>query len=345
MATRVIDDTKLQNIAVAIQGKDSGGTMTVDEMPTRIAAIQTGDEVLFSSDGRQYTRTVEIPDGVTTLGEYAFYRCTGLTEITFPNSLTTIGRNAWDGKGVFIGCTSLTEIDFKNVTSIGRQTFYECTGLTEIDFKNVISIGESAFEKCTSLTETDFKNVTSIGQASFRNCTRLTEIDLKNMTTLNGSYHFTDCSSLTKAVGKKVTSTAHSFYNCSVLQTAILPVAATVGQNTFLGDRALKNVDCRNVGRIVQGAFKNCSRLNLIDLTSRTTPTTLDTTDAFNSTNNTWIAVVADDTIKNDFQNATNWSTFASHFRTIAEVEAEVGMTYDEYYYQLFGEPRNEVTI
>ena len=42
MATRVIDDSKLQDIAVAIQGKDGGGTMTVDEMPTRIAEIPTG---------------------------------------------------------------------------------------------------------------------------------------------------------------------------------------------------------------------------------------------------------------------------------------------------------------
>lgn len=41
MATRVIDDSKLQDIAVAIQGKDGGGTMTVDEMPTRITAIST----------------------------------------------------------------------------------------------------------------------------------------------------------------------------------------------------------------------------------------------------------------------------------------------------------------
>ena len=45
MATRVIDDSKLQDIAVAIQGKDGGGTMTVDEMPTRIANIPSGGEV------------------------------------------------------------------------------------------------------------------------------------------------------------------------------------------------------------------------------------------------------------------------------------------------------------
>ena len=343
MATRVIDDTKLQNIAAAIQGKDSGGTMTVDEMPTRIAAIPTGDEVLFSSDGRQYTRTVEIPDGVTTLGEYAFYRCTGLTKITFPDSLTTIGRDAWDGKGVFIGCTSLAEIDLKNVTSIGKQAFYGCTGLTEIDFKNVISIGEGAFEKCTGLTGITLPDsLTTIKQNAFGGCTGLTNIDLKNVTTFLQNFHFQSCSSLRKVIGKKVTSTANSFYNCTV--TAILSNVSTIGQNTFLGARELKNVDCRNADMIVNGSFQNCSRLSLIDLTSRATPTTLENTGAFSNTNNTWIAVVANDTIKSDFQNATNWSRFASHFRTIAEVEVEVGMTYDEYYYQLFGEPRNEVT-
>ena len=293
MATRVIDDTKLQNIAVAIQGKDSGGVMTVDEMPTRIAAIQTGDEVLFSSSGRQYTRTVEIPNNVTTIGNYAFSGCSGLTNITFPDSLTTINQHAFNG----------------------------CTGLTNITFPD---------------------SLTTINQSAF-GYTGLTEIDLKNVTAFSSNYHFQSCTSLRKVIGKKVTSTTGSFYNCTVLETAIFSNVSTIGQNTFLNAYALKNVDCRNVDRIVQGAFQNCSRLSLIDLTSRTTPTTLDNANTFNNTNNTWIAVVANDTIKSDFQNATNWSTFASHFRTIAEVEAEVGMTYDEYYYQLFGEPRNEV--
>lgn len=295
MAIRVIDDSKLQDIAVAIQAKDSGGQMTVDEMPTRIAAIQTGDEVLFSSSGRQYTRTVEIPNNVTTIGFYAFQDCTGLTNITLPDSLTTIEANA------FLGCTGLTNITFPD-------------------------------------------SLTTIKQNAFGGCTSLTEIDLNNVATFSSNSHFQKCSSLRKVMGKKVTSTDNSFYNCAVLETAILSNVSTIGRTTFQNAFALENVDCRNVGRIANAAFSMCNRLNLIDLTSRTTPTTLDNASAFPSTNNTWIAVVANDTIKSDFQNATNWSTFASHFRTIAEVEAEVGMTYDEYYYQLFGEPRNEVT-
>ena len=341
MATRVIDDTKLQNIAVAIQSKDSGGVMTVDEMPARIAAIPTGDEVLFSSYGRQYTRTVEIPNNVTTLAYYAFSGCTGLTNITFPDSLTTISQSA------FGNCTGLTEITFPDsLTTINQGAFSGCTGLTNITFPDSLTtINQGAFSGCSGLTEITFPDsLTTINQNAFGGCTGLTEIDLKNVTTFSSNLQFQNCSSLRKVIGKKVTSTANSFYNCPVLKTAILPIAATIGQNTFLNDYSLESVDCRNVDRIVQGAFGHCKRLNLIDLTSRTTPTTLGHANAFDDTNNTWIAVVANDTIKSDFQNATNWSTFASHFRTIAEVEAEVGMTYDEYYYQLFGEPRNEVT-
>ena len=48
MATRTIDDTKLQNIAVAIQAKDNGGQMTVDEMPGRIEAIPTGSPTVLN---------------------------------------------------------------------------------------------------------------------------------------------------------------------------------------------------------------------------------------------------------------------------------------------------------
>lgn len=54
MATRVIDDSKLQNIAVAIQGKDGGGQMTVEQMPTRIAAIPEGVQKSSTSDTPVY---------------------------------------------------------------------------------------------------------------------------------------------------------------------------------------------------------------------------------------------------------------------------------------------------
>lgn len=137
---------------------------------------------------------------------------------------------------------------------------------------------------------------------------------------------------------------SYACYSQMKLTGVIDQTAISIGNSAFESCSSLQEIDLRNATSIGNGAFQSCSKLKLIDLTSRTTPTTLNNTVAFTNTNNTWIAVVANDTIKSDFQNATNWSTFASHFRTIAEVEAEVGMTYDEYYLQIFGHARNEVS-
>ena len=75
MATRIIDDAKLQNIAVAIQGKDGGGQMTVDEMPGRIQAIPSGGTALkkavnfYTFKGLAYSYTAEEAAALTEMPE------------------------------------------------------------------------------------------------------------------------------------------------------------------------------------------------------------------------------------------------------------------------------------
>lgn len=100
MAIRVIDDSKLQDIAVAIQGKDSGGTMTVDEMPTRIAEIPTQDNALLYSLINRSITSIENSE-VTSIGSSAFQNCTNLTSVSFPN-VTVIRDSA------FYRCTNLS---------------------------------------------------------------------------------------------------------------------------------------------------------------------------------------------------------------------------------------------
>ena len=116
MATRVIDDTKLQNIAVAIQGKDSGGTMTVDEMPARIAAIPARDgTVLDSLISRNIT---SIESDVTSVGTGAFKWCSNLTSAILSEA-TALGVSAFDG------CTHLTNIEVPKVTTVNASSFYD----------------------------------------------------------------------------------------------------------------------------------------------------------------------------------------------------------------------------
>ena len=121
-------------------------------------------------DGTTCTGSVSIPSGVTSIGGRAFDGCISLTEITIPDSVTSI-------ESTFEGCTSLTEITIPNsVTSIGYYTFSDCTRLTKITIPDsVTSIGGYAFKGCTSLTEITIPNsVVDIGESAFENCTNLT---------------------------------------------------------------------------------------------------------------------------------------------------------------------------
>ena len=93
-------------------------------------------------------KSVSLPDGLTSIGEVAFYGCTSLTSVTIPDSVTSIGSSA------FSGCTSLTSVTIGNsVTSIGEFAFYRCTSLSSVTIPDsVTTIEDSAFSGCTSLT-------------------------------------------------------------------------------------------------------------------------------------------------------------------------------------------------
>ncbi len=110
---------------------------------------------------------------VTSIGDYAFYNCTGLTSVTILNSVTSISE------GAFVNCTGLTSVTIPNsVTSIGDGAFVNCTGLTSVTIPNsVTSIGLGTFYDCTGLTSISIPNsVTSIGQQAFYSCTGLTSV-------------------------------------------------------------------------------------------------------------------------------------------------------------------------
>ena len=130
------------------------------------------DGTLFSKDKTELIRypsgkknqTYEIPNGVTSIRDGAFSRCTSLTSINIPDSVTSIGYET------FSGCTSLTSINIPDsVTSIGYETFSGCTSLTSINIPDsVTSIGYETFSGCTSLTSINIPDsVTSIGWGAF----------------------------------------------------------------------------------------------------------------------------------------------------------------------------------
>ncbi|WP_321437228.1 leucine-rich repeat domain-containing protein [uncultured Bacteroides sp.] len=155
-------------------------------------AYNSVEGVLFSKDCTKLivypnakSNIYTLPNSVTSIGDYAFYCCTGLASITISNSVTSIKSFA------FAGCSGLTSITIPNsVTSIGESAFSHCIGLTLVTIPNsVTSIGSAAFSGCTGLTLVAIPyNVTSFENSVFYNCKGITEIHCKILTPPNVDY-------------------------------------------------------------------------------------------------------------------------------------------------------------
>ena len=211
--------------------------------------------------------TVQLPQGVTGLGEYAFNNCTSLTSIDLPETLTSIGKHA------FHGCISLTSITLPaGVTSIEEYTFYGCTKLTTVTLPETLtSIGSYAFASCKVLESIDLPDkVTSIGNSAFSNCLALKSIDLPEGVTSIERYAFNYCISLEsitlpdglESIGD------YAFQDCKVLTSIDLPDGLTsIGYMAFLRCFALTSITLPDKVTTIGGyAFNSCSALKSIDL-------------------------------------------------------------------------------
>ena len=153
---------------------DASGDITIPATITNgentYTVTSIGDDAFERCSG---LTSVTIPDSVTSIGDFAFSRCSGLTSVTIPDSVTSIGNYA------FSYCTDLTSVTIPgSVTSIGKGTFAECLGLTSVHIPDgVTSIGNGAFSYCMDLTSVTIPgSVTSIGDRAFGNCTKLTSV-------------------------------------------------------------------------------------------------------------------------------------------------------------------------
>ena len=172
-------------------------------------AMMDGDAPWYETnyhwyENRKQIKSVIIENGVASIGDYAFFECSGWTSIEIPNSVTSIGDYA------FYSCGDLTYIEIPNgVTSIGEKAFSWCP-LTSVTIgKSVTIIGEKVFQYCNNLTSVTIGNsVTSIGKNAFSCCYSLTSIDIPNSVTSLGYGAFADCSGLTSITCESVTPPA-----------------------------------------------------------------------------------------------------------------------------------------
>ena len=257
-----------------------------------------------------------IPNSVTEIGDYAFYKCDNLTSITIPNSVTSIREYA------FRGCSSLRSVSIGNsVTSIESSVFLDCSSLKSITIPNsVISIGICAFKGCSDLTSITIPNsVTSIGYGVFYGCSSLTEFEGKFATTdkrcliVDGVLIAFAPFGLTEyTVQDGVTKIeTNAFRDCSNLTRIVVPNSVTrIGGYTFYNCSSLTSITVSiNVTSIGDYAFKNCSNLSSV-YCKRTTPPSLGGSSVFDGNASDRRIYVPSSSVE-AYKTANNWSEYA----------------------------------
>ena len=201
--------------------------------------------------------SVTIPESVTSIGKYAFARCSSLTSLKLGENIKTIGDHAFYyciklesviipqsvtfmGDRAFTGCAQLNSLTINDAAiSIGDWTFDECYKLTTLSLgEKIKTIGDYAFYDCRILNNVTIpQSVTSIGDHAFGSCYGMDSFTIKDATTSIGKYAFSDCQSLTTLkLGENITTIGDdAFRSCYKLETITLPAGLASFGNCLIG--------------------------------------------------------------------------------------------------------------
>ena len=248
-------------------------------LPSTLTSI--GNYAFGVCDG--LTGSLAIPDAVTEIGKEAFYQCSGFDgTLTLGSALTTIGEYAFHKCSGFTGSLTIPE----SVTTIGSNAFYECTGFTgDLTIGNsVTEIEEAAFYHCSGFTGslTIGNAVATMGNAAFTRCYNFTEVHYNAVNCADVSFFnqngcLTDCGG-TLSIGEGVERIpAYMFYSGNFTGDLIIPNSVTeLGDYAFAHCNSLTGTVTLSNTLITIGnsALRSCSGLTG-DLTVPNTVTSI----------------------------------------------------------------------
>ena len=231
----------------------------------------------FQYSGMQ---TATLGEYVTSLGDYAFSRCSNLQGVVIPDAVKSIGIYS------FAYCSKMTSAKIgSGVTTIGGETFYDCSALNDMQIgQNVQTIYGYAFAGCKALESITIpKSVTNINNNVFDNCSGLKKVIMEDRTddtmlSLGYNYFsssdkqplFSSCPLDEVYIGRNISySTSSSdgsspFYrNTSLRSVTITDRETEISDNEFYGCTNLKEVKIGDgVITIGNRAFSGCSSLD-----------------------------------------------------------------------------------
>ena len=310
----------IPNSVTSIESYAFNGCSGLTSVTIPNSVISIGDHAFYNCIG---LTSVTIPNSVTSIGEEAFWGCSGLTKVNitdiaawcniqFENN--SLSNPLYYAKHLYINDTEVTNLTIPNsVTSIGQYTFSGCSSLTSVTIPNsVISIGYRAFLDCTGLTSPIYNahvfaylptsysgaytipdGIKSIAGGAFESCSGLTSVTIPNSVTSIGYFAFYKCSGLTSplynahvfAYMPTSYSSAYTipdgiesiaggaFYNCSGLTSVTIPHSVTsIGEWAFSYCYGLTSVTIPNsVTSIGNSAFYKCSGLTSVTIPNSVT--------------------------------------------------------------------------
>ena len=205
--------------------------------------------------------SIEIASTVTSIGDYAFKNAPKLNNVVLPQKLTSLGESA------FYACTGLTSIEIPaRLYTIKAYTFKNCSNLTSVIFNegNLQKISDGAFYG-TGLTELVLPDCLDILDVyAFKNCTRLASIELGTGLTELREAVFYGTAIPTIEIPEGITKIGpYAFKNCVKLVTIDLPETLnSVGEASFYACTALESLDLPDsVTKIGNYAFRKCASL------------------------------------------------------------------------------------
>ncbi len=252
---------------------------------------------------RTYIKRVVMQQGVTSIGDLAFWDCSGLTSVTIPDGVTSIGGDA------FSGCAALTSVTIPgSVTNVGQDEFYNCSSLTDIyyggygtdwqklnvsiptsatvHFKdNIYGKGDCGINVTWELTGDGTLIISGTGRISnysydnnapWYSCRAyIKRVVIQQGVRAIGDQAFYYCENLTSvAIPDSVTSIGGSaFSGCSGLTSVTIPDGVTsIGDYAFSDCSGLTSVTIpSSVTSIGDGAFSGCTELTSVTIPSSVT--------------------------------------------------------------------------
>ena len=250
---------------------------------------------------------------VTRIPSYLCCELLGLTSVTIPSSVTSIGANA------FILCRNLTKVEIGSIAAWCNIDFGD-------DTANPLYYARNLYLNGNKVTNLSLPNsLTKIKDYTFHKCESLTSVTMPNSVTEIGSYAFNGCSGLTSLTLSNSLKTIQprAFYGCSGLPSLEIPNSVTsIGNYAFSGCTSMSLLTIPNSITAFEGmVYNGCTALTTIrSKLINPQSVTYSGPPIFNGVPRNTCTVYVPLNTRNSYLASSNWNTFTH----IVEVDYEL---------------------